>query len=171
MKKTLFAFTLLLSLLLFATTIFPQTATTSTQTDFNVAPSDYMQTVTFTFTLDSGATLGYLGSSRFQLNEYIRNSNTITNPFTAWYKVNSNGNGAYGDTTACKLILRGYANGGWQSLDTITIATTDSTISGVQKMDLNNWKATDYNWYVTNDNSSCHITYGSITIVAIKPED
>jgi hypothetical protein len=169
MKNILFVFALFISLL-FTASLFPQ------QQTFNATGGDgeesYMKEIVFTFKADSaGGTYANVTSSRFQLNDIIRNSSTITNPFTAWYTTTVAGTGGYGDTTAYKAILKGYANGVWQALDTITVANTSTTVSGVQKIDMNNWRATDYLWYITQDASACKITSGSITIVAVKPED
>lgn len=157
-------FAVLLTMLLFTASLFSQQVTFNSNGD---AKTDFQKEVLFTFTCDSGGTAT---SSRFQLNDFIKNSNLYTTPFVAWYTTTVSGLGPTGDTTAYKAILKGYANGAWYALDTITVANTATTVSGIQSMNMNNWRGTDYLWYITSDASASAITSGKITIIAIKPD-
>ena len=153
---------LLLMMTLFAMSSFAQTLTSESDKD------GYYQFSWYEAAIDSG---GADTSGTIYFNTYLTGSSTITNPFSYWYSLTVAATGAAADSVSTLLIIDAYHNTTWAALDTITLDVSGTSTSGVQLMNLNNWRSPDNKYRiraVQNDGGSAITAFKTAGIV-IRP--
>ncbi len=162
--KKLSMFLIVASLLLFSLVTPAQTSTTE---------SDKEGYYLLTYNVASIDSAGADTSGFFGMNQFLTGSSLYTYPFNFWYNITVAGSGEAVDTVLMTLIFDGHHNDTWVALDSVTLDISGTSGTGVQLMNLNNWRSPNnkYRIRATQDASGSPVTDFKCQAIFIKPTD